>query len=246
MPNIAIFFDDGGVMSNNTVKGEQWKELVPKYFVPRYGGNPATWSLGNYECVQLVIEKVDELIKSRQDISYEEFQALEDRIMIEHLFTRVGITPPPEKRYETIRRSLEKWVAPQINSEVPGIVQAIEILYERGFTLHTASGETSWLLEGYLTGMGVLQYFRNLYGPDLVGIMKGGVKFYEAVFKHAGIDPSCAIVIDDKSELLESARQAGARTIHSCVLNEQVSDGFYRYKDPADLPELVDTILKEY
>lgn len=58
----SIFFDDGGVMSDNTRRGEQWNDLIAKYFVPRYGGTAEEWREANNQVVKLLIEKVTELI----------------------------------------------------------------------------------------------------------------------------------------------------------------------------------------
>ncbi|MHA2363048.1 MAG: HAD family hydrolase [Candidatus Hodarchaeales archaeon] len=239
MTKWSIFFDDGGVMSDNIIKGNQWQKLVPQFFIPKYGGNEKDWAKANFEFVIIVMDKVEELIKMEQNMSYNDFKEYENTICIEHMFKRVGIPFPPKHEYSQICRALEEWVTPQVNSAIPGIIKAIETLKLKGYTLHTASGEASWQLKGYLTNMGVLDYFTNLYGPDLINIMKGGLQYYERIFLHAEVDPENAIIIDDKQKLLNLAMELGAHTIQSCVLNPCDGNEKYHYRNPNNLMSLI-------
>src|SRR6185437_11322065 len=82
-----------------------------------------------------------------------------------------------------------------------------------GYRLHTASGEHSLDLTGYLEGMGVRDCFGSLYGPDLVRTVKAGPRLYERIFAHADVEPACALVVDDSEEVLDWAASVGARTV---------------------------------
>ena len=70
---------------------------------------------------------------------------------------------------------------------VPGAVDAVRLLHQRGYTLHTASGASSTDLELYLSGMGIRSCFGRLYGPDVAGVFKVGPRFYEAIVADAGV-----------------------------------------------------------
>ncbi len=87
--------------------------------------------------------------------------------------------------------------------------------------------------------MGIFDCFMNLYGPDIVGVMKGGLEFYRRIFAHAQVKPSHAIVIDDNPKILQFAGQLGAYTIQSCVLKESIPNSKYYYNDPDELPEII-------
>src|SRR5205814_5721073 len=76
----------------------------------------------------------------------------------------------------------------------PGAVDAIRALHQAGYVLHTASGEHSLELEGYLVGMEVRECFGTLYGPDLVETSKTGPRYHEQIIAHAGIAPADALV----------------------------------------------------
>ncbi|MFX0126267.1 MAG: HAD family hydrolase [Candidatus Hodarchaeota archaeon] len=239
----SLFLDDGGVMNDNFTRGEQWKDLIAEYFVPRYGGKPDKWREANHQVVGLLVKKVEQFIHNGINQNHTKFQAVEDEIMINFMFDAVGIERPPKQEYGRICREVEAWVIPQVQADIEGIVNVIKELRSEGYTLHTASGETSWVLREYLTGMGILDCFTNLYGPDIVDVMKGGLEFYRRIFIHAQIDPTHAIVIDDNPKLLQIAGQLGAHTIQSCVLKESIPNNKYYFTDPAELPEMIRSIL---
>ncbi|KAF9430712.1 hypothetical protein BGZ94_004703 [Podila epigama] len=55
--------------------------------------------------------------------------------------------------------------------------------------------------------------FTQIYGPDLVDVHKDSTKFYAAIFKHCGVDPRTAVVVDDKEKMLSWAKVLGVRTV---------------------------------
>ncbi|MHA2203323.1 MAG: HAD family hydrolase [Candidatus Hodarchaeales archaeon] len=226
-------------MNDNSKRGEHWKRLIAEYFVPLYGGLPEKWEEANHRVVQILVKKVEQLIDTGINQDYEKFQAFEDELWINYMFDSVGIERPPKRDYFGTCREVEQWIIPQIQAEIEGIVEVIKKLKSEGFTLHTASGETSWVLRGYLTRMGIEDCFTNLYGPDIVGVMKGGLGFYRRIFVHARVNPQHAIVIDDNPKILQLAGHLGTHTIQSCVLKESIPNSKYYYNDPAELPEII-------
>ena len=242
MPLLAIFIDDGGVMNDNSKRGEQWMDLVAQYFVPRYGGEPKTWREANHQVLEILIDELETRINESQNLDYGKHQALEDEIWINHMFDTVGVDRPPEQEYFRICREAENWVTPQVNAAIDGIIPAIKKLKSEGFQLYTASGETSWTLHGYLLGMGLLDCFITLYGPDLLGMMKGGDQYYKEMFVHAQVDPSHALVIDDNPKMLQLANQLGAFTIQSCVLEGTKPGWKHYYTSPGELSKSIERI----
>ncbi len=79
--------------------------------------------------------------------------------------------------------------------------------------LHTASGESSLELGGYLQAMGVRDCFGRLYDPDLIDTLKEGPEYYERIFADLGIAAADALVVDDSPRATRWARQVGARTV---------------------------------
>jgi len=90
-------------------------------------------------------------------------------------------------------------------------VDTIRTLHRQGYPLHTASGESSLDLEGYLQAMGVRDCFGRLYGPDLIDTLKEGPEYYERIFADLGIAAAEALVVDDSPRATRWVTQVGAR-----------------------------------
>jgi len=41
--SFAIFFDDGGVLNDNSIRAPQWKAFCGEFFHSRFGGDPEVW-----------------------------------------------------------------------------------------------------------------------------------------------------------------------------------------------------------
>jgi FMN phosphatase YigB (HAD superfamily) len=231
--------DDGGVISDNSRKGEQWGNLIAEYFVPRYGGIPEEWKETNQQVVRILMKKIDHINENEINLDHDKYIEFENKTKIEYMFDAVGIKRPPKKEYDEICREVDEWLAPKLKAEIKGIKEVVKSLKGEGYTLHTASGHTSWVLRGILSGMGIIDCFTNLYGPDIVEIMKGGSEFYRRIFNHSEVKPSDAIVIDDNPKMLQLAGQLGASTIQSCVIKEIKPKNKYYYNDPEELIEII-------
>src|SRR5258708_23721353 len=98
----------------------------------------------------------------------------------------------------------------RIQAAFPRVVDTIRTLHRQSYTLHTASGESSLDLAGYLHAMGVRDCFGRLYGPDLIEVLKEGPEYYERIFADLGIAAADALVVDDSPRVIEWATQVGA------------------------------------
>lgn len=101
----------------------------------------------------------------------------------------------------------------RVRAAFPGVVDTIRALHGQGYTLHTASGESSPDLEGYLHAMGLSDCFGRLYGPDLINTLKEGPEYYERIFADLGIAAAEALVVDDNPRAITWATQVGARAV---------------------------------
>ena len=54
--DIFIFFDDGGVLNDNEIRGKQWKKYCGELFSSRFGGDPETWGEVNYQVISRYID----------------------------------------------------------------------------------------------------------------------------------------------------------------------------------------------
>ncbi|MFX1366524.1 MAG: HAD hydrolase-like protein [Promethearchaeota archaeon] len=218
---LFIFFDDGNVLNDNKIRGRQWHQLIGEYFSPRYGGEPKKWGIANDRIVENFRSKeVPKLIFENRDRSFNTFIELFIEKWINDLFDFVGIKRPEKKLYKEIYYNASKSIDLKVKAAFPGVIKSIINLYNNGFNLYTASGTESIELGYYLEGMAIKKYFKRLYGPDLINILKVNDTFYKAIFKDIGILPEQAIIIDDKPYYLNIAEKLGANVIQACLTRE--------------------------
>ena len=130
------------------------------------------------------------------------------------MFTLVQITPPPYNQRVKIAQEASEWITSRVRSTYPGVVDTIKFLNSKNIKICTSSGEVSWELRGYLKGMGVLDCFHKLFGPDIINRMKASSSYYERILENIQLHPSDAITVDDSAHFLSMASELGITTIH--------------------------------
>ena len=210
----VIFLDDGGVMNDNEKRTPQWRELVAQYFSPRYGGSIQDWKKANKQVFELLWERYERTLKENPMVDYVDYWKREQIRWLTDMFKFIEIPAPPYDQCAEIAREASVWITSHVRSAYPGVNEAVNLLKKHDIKLCTASGEVSWELRGYLTGMGVLDSFHKLYGPDIINRMKANESFYQKILDDMQIDPSEAIVVDDSSDYLAMASKLGITTIH--------------------------------
>jgi len=232
-----IFLDDGGVMNDNRLRGEQWRRLVAEFFVPILGGAPAAWAEANRRVMDGISAPAAWQARLLADPDYFAFDRRYLLDWLAGMCASVGVVPPPDAESVALARRASASIVRRVHSAFPGAVEAIRTLYARGFTLHTASGESSRELAGYLEAMGVRDCFGRLFGPDLIDTHKAGPEFYTCLLADAGVAPEAALVVDDNPMVLRWAAQVGARTV---LVGVAATDGWeptLRIGSLAELPE---------
>lgn len=235
----AVFFDDGGVMNNNRIRGLQFQKLVAEYFSPKFGGEHYMWAEGNVNFIDEIVDEFTEMLCEEIKVDYKTYQLNFITRWVESMFNHVGIKLPPKSEYKVIYQEAMEYITPNIRSSYPGVIDSIRKLKRLGFKLYTASGEDSLELKGYLQGMRVKDSFENFYGPDLINIHKTGDDFFQSIFKDAWIEPSRAIVVEDKPLMLECAQRCGANVIQACLTGEHEPSYDYYVTDMNELPDLI-------
>jgi phosphoglycolate phosphatase-like HAD superfamily hydrolase len=212
MSRPVIFLDDGGVMNDNWLRGTQWQRMVAEFFVPRLGGTPEAWIAANYQVITHMLDPEPWQARLRAAKSYADFDRKYQIDWLRMMCELVGVAAPTDEECVAFGHAATSSIIRRVRAAFPGVVDAIRALYERGYVLHTASGESSDQLNGYLQGMGVRDCFGRLYGPDLVETFKDGSRYYERIFADAGVEPGDALVVDDNATAAGWAAAAGART----------------------------------
>lgn len=208
---LVLFIDDGGVMNDNAVRAPQWQRLLGEFFSPILGSAPDAWATANRDIAPRLWAEYDETMRGRVDVAYPDYERAYSLAWLRGMCEHVGVpAPASDDACCDLARRAAAYVTPRIQSALPGAVEAIRCLHARGYRLHTASGEQSYDLEGYLRGMQVRDCFGRLYGPDLVNTLKEGPEFYSRIFADAGVAPADALVVDDSPRAVAWAAQAGA------------------------------------
>ena len=210
MPRWTIFLDDGGVMSNNRVRGPQWQRLVGEFFAPRLGGVPEGWAAVNRVVAERLFAEYERDWAGRTDVPFEDYWIPYQIRWLAGMCEALGLpTPPPDEAYR-LAEEATGYISHRVNAAFPGVVEAVRELHGQGYPLHTASGERSGELNGYLTHMGIRDCFTRLYGPDLIGTLKQGPAFHERLLADAGVDPRDALIVDDSPLVMGWVRDIGA------------------------------------
>jgi len=239
----AILLDDGGVMNDNTIRGPEWQRLVGEFLAPRLGGAPEAWAEANDVVFRQMWREFEALLHPvlEADIAgYFDFFGDQRARWLRDMCDRVGVTTPDDDQCLKLGLETEDFVLPRVQSGYPGATEAIRALHAAGYRLGTASGQTSRELDGYLDGLGVRGLFpERLYGPDLVGAMKGTTAYYERVLADAHLEASETLVADDQPGALARAAAVGLTTVLVTTDASQGQQAHFVVPLLADLPALL-------
>lgn len=237
-----ILLDDGGVMNDNRLRGEQWPPLVGEFFASRVGGTASAWADANRIVILRILEPANWLRRTQIASDYSSFEREYWLDWLKEMAQVVGVSLPPDEECIQLSRQAEDYVIPLVRSAFPGASETIQDLHTQGYTLHTASGESSVHLTHYLEGMGVRHCFGRLYGADLLNTFKEGPEYYRQLFADLQVAPADTLVVDDSPRALAWARSLGARTV-LVGSAENVGCDTMGMSSLAELPELLQRIV---
>ncbi|MFD1675208.1 HAD family hydrolase [Alicyclobacillus fodiniaquatilis] len=240
MKTPVLFIDDGGVLSDNRVREPQWEDVLAAYIPTVLDGTTEQWSTANKSVFGRYTDEFLMELWIQAGGNYECFIAKERYFWMKSMCEIVGISTPTFERCVEIASDASRFVCPRIQATIEGAAEAVKMVYEQGFTMHTASGEASRDLEDYLQSMGIRHCFGTLYGIDLVGALKLSGTYYERLFARAGVDPADALVVEDRAKAGIWARNLGARVM---IVSSSPTDlnGMEQISSIVDLPEFLST-----
>lgn len=242
--SITLFFDDGGVLNDNKIRGEQWKTLVGEYYCSRFGGDPEVWGEAN---VQIIPSFFDMLRDGKEKFGdYQTFYTNFKKHMVLEMFKEARKKLPKYTNPVEVFNSTSEYVIPKVQSAIPGVIDSIRELSSKNFILYTASGAVSIEMKLYLEGMGIVQYFQEFYGPDLINTWKIDSEYYEAIFKHSKVDRTKAIIIEDNPRFLNGALEVGANVIQACITGEHQPQFPFFVKNMKDLLPTIENLIKNF
>jgi beta-phosphoglucomutase-like phosphatase (HAD superfamily) len=234
----VVFLDDGGVLNDNGRRGPEYLRLLGEYLPSRLGGVAGQWEAANRSVVPPLWTDMQSRIGTFA--SHADFQREYELRWLGGMCAHVGVPTPPAEVAVAMARDAAVHVARHARAAIDGAAAAVRRLRGAGYVLHTASGTPSWELEAILTRMGIRAMFETLYGPDLVDHVKHGLEYYRRVFRHAGVAPAQALVVESCRDACGWARSAGARAVR--IGPATGGDGSTEEVAPA-LSDLADAII---
>ncbi|MFX1344588.1 MAG: HAD family hydrolase [Promethearchaeota archaeon] len=241
--SFAIFFDDGGVLNDNKIRGEHWKTFVGEYYSKRFGGDPETWGEANQKLINSIFNEFSRDIKEKFG-DYNSFYNDFKKKMVTGMFRETGNRLPENINYFEVFNATTQYVIPKVRSAIPGVIDSIKELHSRDFILYTAAGADSTEMKMYLKAMGVIQYFKEFYGPDLINTWKSEPEFYAEIFIHSKMDATKAIIIEDQPRFLENALNVGANIIQACITGEYKPQFPFYVKNMYELPNVIENLIE--
>jgi FMN phosphatase YigB (HAD superfamily) len=240
--SLAIFFDDGGVLNDNSIRAPQWKAFCGEFFHSRFGGDPEVWGEANQKVMtSLEIHGMDPKEIYDDYITY--YKNFKSEWVIK-MFEEAGRSVPPKVEHERIFDTTLEYVWPKVHSSTPGIIESIKILYSKGFVLYTSTALPSREIKMILEGMGIKHFFSGFYGPDLINTRKISSNFFGAIFNDIKLESKKAIVIEDRPRFIENALKTGANVIQACITGEfQPKYPFY-VENMHQLPKVIENLIR--
>ncbi len=241
---IYIFFDDGNTLNDNIIRGRQWQQLIGEYFSPIFGGEPKLWGTANLELTKdFGGDGVPKLLYENRNKTFKMFIEWFIEKWINEMFDFVRIKRPEKKLYKKIYYDASEYVASQVKAAFPGVSEAIEDLYHKGYNLYLASGTESIELSFYYEAMGIKKFFKKLYGPDLINVLKVDDCFYKAIFKDLRINPNQGIFVEDKPYYLNIAEKIGANVVQACLTGKYEPQYQYIITDMRKAPQIIEEVI---
>ena len=106
--SFAIFFDDGGVLNNNTNRAPQWKAYCGEFLCSRFGGDPEVWAEANHKTM-ILLEVHGKDPKEIYDDYLTFYTKFKSRWVIS-MFQEAGRAIPPKAEHERIFDTTTEYV----------------------------------------------------------------------------------------------------------------------------------------
>ena len=204
----AVFLDVDGVINDHALNPGMWDSLMGDILAPRLGGEPGDWGRVN----RIVFPRIWREQHTWGTDPIERI-ATESRLILEGMCAGLGLEPPDPAACFELWREVDLYIAKSGRAAYPFAAESIRALAGMT-TVHTATGNPSWRIELLLGALGVREHVGFLAGPDLVGIWKNSIEYYQRVLERTGVAPAEALIVDDTAECLALAMEAGARGAH--------------------------------
>lgn len=206
----VAFFDLHGVLVDSSALGPQYGEAQARILAARYGGAVADWIAARQRVTRRWQENwvdldldgpggADALLEGWSRNLLENLRAMgidEDPAEVRRW--------APEVSYQVTRQCSVHY------GEVPGCLRRLRA---RGLTLAVISNAHSSHVRGVLEGSGLMQYFDQAWGPDLLGLGTKNTETYRRALEIVEVPAAECLVVDDNADGILAAREVGASAV---------------------------------
>ncbi len=176
----AVVFDmDGVIFDSEKCVLEGWLEIADKYGIKNVESNFIKCIGTNAEATKAIFLK-----EYGEDFPYDTYKKEASKIY--------------HDRYDDGRLPLK-----------PGVRELLKYLKEQGYLIGLASSTRYAVVEAQIKAAGLLEYFNNLTGGDMLKKSKPEPDIFLMACNNLGIDPSEAIAIEDSYNGIRAAYRAG-------------------------------------
>lgn len=135
------------------------------------------------------------------------------REMMPHVFASFNIEMPELPVLIQQRKERIDAVVTGNVRAIPGTVEFIRELHERGVPIAVGSGSRTPFIRSALSELGIFELFQNTTGSDEVANGKPAPDTFLLAAERLGIAPEYCLVIEDGKHGMVAAQQAGMRCI---------------------------------
>lgn len=104
----------------------------------------------------------------------------------------------------------------------PGIINFLEILKKKGYTLYLASATKYEVLMTAVKHFGLEKYFSFIISETLVNLSKYDPRFYQICQNKAGVSKEDTYIIEDANHAVKTAKEYG---YHICAIKDKSMEG---------------------
>lgn len=238
LPVLFLDFDD--TLSEYTGLGRQYVGSVAALLARDFGGEETAWVPIVQPELIASMARYKEAFVGGSGEGFKDWLAEERRRVVAAIFAGAGKAPPADRDAVEMALQIQHAALSGCCAAFPGAEASLQTLAEAGIQIMMASSQPSDYLRSALEGAGLARYITHFFGPDLVDCAKEGPEFYRRLFAACDIRPSRAVVVDDQTQCLDWAEEAGARVVQACLLPDSPEPEFpVVVRHLVDLPKLL-------
>ena len=118
MARTTLFLDDGGVLSDNTVRSAEWQRLCGEFFAERLGGEPRAWGEANRVMFPPIFDAYLQVMAIPD--RYLEGERAYERAWLTAMCEYMGVTPPPGEECPALAREAMVYITSRVEGAYPG------------------------------------------------------------------------------------------------------------------------------